>query len=65
MDFDILNSPWTARAGTVSGPYGPHTAKYDARAGFLSILAVSIPLRVRKDVVRRPCGSRTGPVWVP
>ena len=62
--FDILYSPWTARAGTVRGPYGPRTAKYDARAGFLSIPVVSIPLRVRKGVVR-PCGSRVGPVRVP
>ena len=60
--FEILNSPWKARAGTVRGPYGPRTAKYDARAGFLSILVVSIPLRVRKGAVRHPCGSRTGPV---
>ena len=63
--LEILNSPWTARAGIVRGPYGPRTAKYDARAGFLPILVVSIPLRVRKDTVRHPCGSRTGPVRVP
>ena len=43
-------------------PYGPRTAKYDARAGFLPILVVSSPLRVRKGAVRHPCGSRTGPV---
>ena len=32
MGFDIVNSPWTARAGTVWG----HTDKYDTRAGFFA-----------------------------
>ena len=45
----------------VRGPYGPRTTKYDARTGFLPIMVVSIPLRVRKGAVRHPCGSRTGP----
>ena len=53
MGFEILNSPWTAHAGTVRGPYGPRMAKYVARAGFLSILVVC--------AVRHPCGSRMGP----
>ena len=44
------------------GPYRPRTAKYDARAGFLEILVVSIPLGVRKGAVRHPCVSHTGPV---
>ena len=44
------------------GPCGPRTAKYNARAGFLPIMVVSIPLRVRKGAVWHPCGSRKGPV---
>ena len=51
-----MNSP----CGTVSGPYGHRSAIYDAHAGLLSILVVSIPLCVRKGVVRHPCGSR---IW--
>ena len=47
--------------GPVRGPYGPRTAKYDARVGFLPIMVVSIPLRVSKGAVRHPCGSRTDP----
>ena len=43
MGLDILNSPWTARAGTVRGPYG----KIRRPCGILPILVVSIPLRVR------------------
>ena len=43
MGLEILNSPWTDRAGTVSDPYGPRAAKYDASAGFLPIMWVSIP----------------------
>ena len=39
--LEIINSPWTTRAG----PHGTRTATYDARAGFLQILVVSIPLR--------------------
>ena len=65
MGLDIVNSLWTAPAGPVRGPYGSCTAKYDARAGVLPILVVSIPLRVRKTAVWHPCGSRTGPVRVP
>ena len=67
----VLNKNHTsthvARTGSVrhcvnfASPYGPRTAKYDAREGFLSILVVPIPLRVRKGVVRHPCGSRTAP----
>ena len=49
----------------VNSPCGARTVKYDARAGVLSILIVSIPLRVRKAAVRHPCGSRTGPVRDP
>ena len=60
-----INRPRTARAGTVRGPYGHRTAKYDAHAGFLPILVVLIPLRVRKGPVWHPCGSRTGPARVP
>ena len=63
--LEIVNSPWTAFAGPVRGPYGQRTTKYDARAGVLPILVVSIPLRVRMAAVRHPCGSRTGPVRVP
>ena len=46
--LDVVNSPWTAHAGTVRGPYGLRTATNDARSGFLPILFVQIPLRVRK-----------------
>ena len=56
-----MNSPFRDR----KGPYGPRTAKYDARAGFLPIVVVLTPLRARKGAVRHPCGSRTGPVRVP
>ena len=45
------------------GPHGYCTAKCDARVGFLSILVVSIPLRVRMGVALHPYGPRTGPVW--
>ena len=65
MGLDIVNSPWTAYAGTVRGPYAPRTAKYDIRAGFLPIMVGSITLRVCKSAVQHPCGSRTGPVRVP
>ena len=44
----------------VNSPCGPRTAKYDARAGFLPIRVVSIPLCIRKGAVRHPCGPRTG-----
>ena len=53
-----MNIPFGER----KGPYGPRTAKYDACAGFLSIVVVLNPLRARKGAVRHPCGSRTGPV---
>ena len=46
------------------GPYGPRSATYDARMGFLQILVVSILLRSRKGAVRHACGSRTGPVRI-
>ena len=65
MGLEIVNSPWTAPAGPVRGPYGPRTAKCDPRAGVLPILVVSIPLRLRKAAVRHPCGSQTVPVRVP
>ena len=56
---------WTAREQPVRGPCGPRAAEYDARAGFLPIMIMSIPLRVRKGAVRHPGGSRTGPARVP
>ena len=62
MGLDIVNSPWTACAATVRDLYGPRMATYDARAGFLQIPVVSIPLTIRKDAVRHPCSSRTGPI---
>ena len=40
MGLEIVNSPWTARAGTVRA----RTPKYNARAGILPIMVVSIPL---------------------
>ena len=54
--LDTSNSPWKP----VWEPYGARTAKYDARARFLPILVVSIPLRVRNSF-----GHRTGPVGCP
>ena len=61
MGLELLNSPWTARAGAVR----PQTAKNDARAGFLQIPVVSIPLRVRKGTVRHPGGSTRAPYGSP
>ena len=52
-----VNSPYWDRKGSVRAP----TATYDARAGFLQILVVSIPIRVRKSAIRHPCGYRMGP----
>ena len=63
--LEIVNSTWSARAGTVRGQYGPRTAKHDACVGFLPNLVVSIPVRVCKGAARHPYGWRTGPVWVP
>ena len=54
-----LNSPCGDRKGPVRAPY--IQAKYDARAGFLSILVVLIPLRVRKGPARAPYESRR--IW--
>ena len=34
MGLEIVNSPWAAHVGTERGPYGPHTATYDARVVF-------------------------------
>ena len=53
--LSIVNSPWRDQKG-------PRMVKNDASVGFLSIMVVSIPLRVRKGTARHPCGSRTGPV---
>ena len=61
MGLAILNSPWTARAGTVRGPCGPRTATYDDPVGFLQTLVMWILLRVCKGAVRHSLGSRTGP----
>ena len=55
-----VNSP----CGDRKGPYGSLTAIYDDRVWFLQILVVTIPLRVRKSVIRSPCKSRTRPVRV-
>ena len=60
--FSDCKQPMNSTCGSVRAPYGAHTAKYDVRAGFLPIMVVSIPLRVRKGGVRHPCGPRTGPV---
>ena len=59
-----LTGPYGFRDGKqpVRAPHGSGAAKYDARAGFLPILVVSVPLRVHKGALRHPCRSRTGPV---
>ena len=49
-----------SRAEAVRGLCGPRTAVYDARAGFLQILVVSVPLRVHKGALRVPHGPRAG-----
>ena len=60
----IVNSPWTARVWTVMGPYGQRATKYDAHAGLLQILVVSVPLRVRTGAARHPCESCKGTVRI-
>ena len=60
--FRVRTQPGNSPCGDRKGPVRPRTAKYDARAGVLPILVVSIPLRVRKAAVRHPWGSRAGPV---
>ena len=64
MGLEIVNGLWTACSGTVRGLYGPHTSKYEASAGFLPIMVVSIPLRVHKGTMGHPCRSHPGPVRV-
>ena len=59
VEFSCMHYKLT---GTVVGPYGPRADTCDTRTGFLQILLVSIPLRVRKGTIRHPWGSRTGPV---
>ena len=68
--FKGWNSPGTAHAGTVMGPHRPRTATYDACAGFLQILVVSIPLRVHLQIedscvegIWCPYGHHTGSMW--
>ena len=58
--FRYRKQPVNSPCGYRKGPARPHT--YDARAGFLQILVVSIPLRARNGAARYPCRSRTGTV---
>ena len=59
--FGARKQPVNSLCRDRKGPIQPRTAKYDARAGFLQILVMSILLCVHKGAVRHPCGSHTGP----